>query len=860
MEITDDQWNGNILQKVSAISSDLLCAIDGDGKFIYINATWEEVLGYNKELLHKNYLSVVSPEDKSVTREVVQAAIQGRPIKNFVNYCLHLNGKQVPVSWTATWSAEDNVLSCLGRNASDLETARQKLLEKDEWHNVVVQHGSDMVGLLNQAGDYIHVEGAITKLGYQPGHLMGCNVLHFIHPEEAGMVENALARLSEEEVVQVPDFRFRASDGEWRWIDAIVSNQLQNPAIEALVVSSRDITKRKLTTLKLAESERRFRSLFDNNPDLVIYEDREGNILDANPRFLSFLGLGKHEVLSKKLCDFVPAEAGELCASNLEKAFQGEVANFHLQFKVEPNKLVSLNVTKIPLLVNGAVIGVHSIVEDVSEAYMAQSTIQKQAETLHTIFESITDAFFMLGEDWRFKLVNSEFERVLQLKREQCVGKTIWEVFPELINSSFYHYYKKALGTGQTVKFESYLEESKIWLEVKAFPSEEGLLVYFSDITEAIIAKQEREKLSLVASRISNGVIITDPAGRIEWVNNGFTRNTGYVLEEVKGQPLSTFLEGPETDLAKAKEIEEKLQVGVPFNILVLYYRKSGERVWISMDFTPVHNEEEEITQHIVIQKDVTFRKEAEERQQEMTRDLFRQNRDLQQFTYIVSHNLRAPVANAMGLADFLTKLDKHSEMYDTSLAHLKTSVFKMDTVLRDLNLILSLRDQQDISEREVFALADIFEQVRLNFLESLSQHNGEVLVDIDPTIRLNTNRAYLYSIFYNLLSNAIKYRSEARQLQVKMQGQVCPNGGGLRIDFSDNGSGFDMAKAGSNVFKLYKRFHANTNKKGRGIGLFLVKTHVETLGGNIELKSKLDEGTQVTIQLPSEVFTGEKP
>nr|WP_282597102.1 PAS domain S-box protein [Rufibacter aurantiacus] len=853
VESTKVQWDQKVIENIIGVSPDLLCVIDEVGNFIHVSASSEEVLGYEpSELLDKPFVDFVAPIDKATAWEEFRHAINGTPVRNHYNRYLHKSGAIVPLSWSAIWSEEERVVYCMGRDAADLILAQQKLVQKEEFHSTLLQHGSDMLGLLNEAGEYIYVGGAVSRLlDYEPGQLLGCNVFDLIHPDDVPMASEALALILRSEVIQVPDFRFRTANGEWRWIEAIVSNQLENPAVKALVVSSRDITERKEALLKLEESERRFSSLFNNNPDNATYENREGIILDANPMFLSCVGLPLEEVVSKKITDFLPPEVEQLCTENLERSFQGEKVNFNIEFPKQNKGVVRFNVTKIPVMVKGEVIGVHSIAKDLTEVSAAQAIIQKQAETLQTIFESITDAFFMLGNDWRFKLVNGEFERVLGLSRDECLGKTIWEVFPELVNGSFYHHYKLAISTGQAVKFESLLQPSSIWLEVKAFPSEEGLSVYFSDITESVLAKQEREKLSLVASKISNGVIITDPKGQIEWVNNAFTRNTGYTFDEAKGQHLATFLEGPETDLEKGKEITEKLTTGIPFNIMVLHYKKSGEKVWISMDFTPIISELGQVSQHIVIQKDITFRKAAEERHLQMTRDLYRQNRDLQQFTYIVSHNLRAPVANAMGLADFLTKLDKHSEMYDKSLAHLKTSVFKLDTVLRDLNMILSLRDQQDILERELVSLADVYEQVRQYFMESLAHHKGEVVAYISPDLKINTNRAYIYSVFYNLLSNAIKYRAEARSLRVEIKCQVCP-AGGLRIDFCDNGSGFDMEKAGDNVFKLYKRFH--NNKKGRGMGLFLVKTHVESMGGTIQMKSKINEGTQVEIHIPGEV------
>jgi len=107
--------------------------------------------------------------------------------------------------------------------------------------------------------------------------------------------------------------------------------------------------------------------------------------------------------------------------------------------------------------------------------------------------------------------------------------------------------------------------------------------------------------------------------------------------------------------------------------------------------------------------------------------------------------------------------------------------------------------------------------------------------------------RAYVYSIFDNLLSNALKYRASERPLHIAI---ACIAGGpgGVSISFTDNGSGFDQAKAGAKLFQLYQRFHGQ--HQGRGLGLFLVKTHVEAMGGTIEVSSQVGVGTRFLIQL----------
>ncbi|GAA3990747.1 PAS domain-containing sensor histidine kinase [Hymenobacter antarcticus] len=242
-----------------------------------------------------------------------------------------------------------------------------------------------------------------------------------------------------------------------------------------------------------------------------------------------------------------------------------------------------------------------------------------------------------------------------------------------------------------------------------------------------------------------------------------------------------------------------------------------------------------------MVARDVTEKTLAQE-------DLVTQNLDLQQFTYIVSHNLRAPLASALGLADLLGTEEPGSPHFEQARTHLHTSLSQLDQVLRDMNTILTIRDQKNLAGAKEVPLAKVVQQVVHNLQEVMEQCGGTVRVDIPADLTLRANRAYLYSIFFNLLSNAITYRAEERPLEVSVTA-TGGEGQPTQITVADNGSGFDRERAGDDVFKLYKRFHPH--RPGRGMGLYLTKTHVESMGGNISVQSRVDEGARFTIDVP---------
>ncbi|MGZ3778586.1 MAG: sensor histidine kinase, partial [Flavisolibacter sp.] len=284
---------------------------------------------------------------------------------------------------------------------------------------------------------------------------------------------------------------------------------------------------------------------------------------------------------------------------------------------------------------------------------------------------------------------------------------------------------------------------------------------------------------------------------------------------------------------------------------------KRAEELLIANNELLLQNKEKEkwaaeltiANKELVFQNDEKEKRAAELKLAEIERaklvhELLQRNKELEQFAYIVSHNLRAPVANVIGASAALDEMGLTTAEKVILNKGIRTSVIKIDEVIHDLNQILQVKGK--IKEaKEIVSFSELVDDIKATIARLADQNDVEIKYDFPDVDEYFTVKPYLYSIFLNLISNSVKYRRPGNHCVIEIMSHLLKDK--IELTFSDNGMGIDLDKKGGQVFGLYKRFH--TNIEGKGIGLFMVKTQVEALGGKISLKSKENVGTEFKIE-----------
>ena len=491
----------------------------------------------------------------------------------------------------------------------------------------------------------------------------------------------------------------------------------------------------------------------------------------------------------------------------------------------------------------------------------------RQREQLYTLFREAPAPIVILdGEELVFELVNPAYQQIFPGR--ELLGKPLSVALPEVAATPILSILKKVYQTGETyVAKEVPLQLSRL----EGAPMEEiywtftyqarrngqgqvdGIFVFAYEVSDQIKARKaiesSQKEFKMLAESIPQLVWRATAEGYVDYYNQQWYTYSGLDYEQLKGEGWTRVVHPQDLPLLR-EDWNKSLQTGAAYQVETRLKGSNGTYRWFLVQALPLKGAQGRVEQWFGTNTDIDERKGSEAALQQLSGELKQSNSalrrvnvDLDNFVYMVSHDLRSPVNTLEGLQTLLTnmlasKLEaKESELF----AHMRTSIEKLKSTLSDLSSIARL--QQELGQPfEPVSFPGILEEITTELASLISQTKAYLEVDFGVET-IPYPRAHLRSILYNLLSNALKYRAAHRPPRIEIAtGREADQ---VWLSVRDNGLGIPKEQF-DKVFAVFKRVHSHV--EGSGVGLYMIKRMMENHGGTISFQSQLGVGTTFSV------------
>lgn len=364
-------------------------------------------------------------------------------------------------------------------------------------------------------------------------------------------------------------------------------------------------------------------------------------------------------------------------------------------------------------------------------------------------------------------------------------------------------------------------------------------------------SQAESRKLSLVASRTDNLVIISTPDGRIDWVNESFTRVMEYNLEEIRGRTPDSFLLGPDSVSRDVARIRAAMARGRGITSDIVNYSKSGRKYHLHLELQPIRNHQGEVDTYIAILADITTRVETESALRRAKAEADAASRAKSDFLASMSHEIRTPMNGVIGMTSLLmdTALDPEQRDFVNTI---RTSGEALLTIINDILDFSKIESGKMELEQLPFSLPACLEESLELFSMQAADKNLDLAYHIadDVPAWIMGDVTRLRQILVNLVNNAIKFTPAGSiTVTVRKRLRPIPTGEadryGLEFAVTDTGIGIPANRI-SSLFKPFSQVDSSTTRKygGTGLGLAICHRLSELMGGGIRIESEVGKGT----------------
>ena len=631
---------------------------------------------------------------------------------------------------------------------------------------------------------------------------------------------------------------------------------------------------------RLRESEERYRLLVDMIPQNIWTTDPAGHHTYFSRRWYDFSGSEPDESHGEGWLQFIHPDDKERTRERWQHSLDtGEPYEIEYRFRGTDGKYRWFLGKATPLRNEaGEIVEWFGTATDISERKRLDEEREEllarereAREQVTTILESITDAFFAVDREWRFTHVNREAERLMRRPRDELLGRIVWEEFPEAVGSTFQREYQRAMATQTAVHFEECYPPLDIWVDVRAYPSADGLSVFFRDVTRRKRAeerlRESEERFRTLGNSIPQLAWMADASGWIFWYNERWHEYTGTSLEEMQGWGWEK-VHHPEHVDRVVEKIRHAFETGVPWEDTFPLRSKTGEYRWFLSRAMPIRDASGNVVQWFGTNTDITeeieaaaererlleserqARAEAERRREELERVTESRTRLMRGFT----HDVKNPLGAADGYAQLLEDgiQGEMSAKQIHSVRRIRRSIQSSLRLIHELLELARAEAGQIELERLQTDVSELVRETAEDFRAQAAAAGLQLEVHAIGALRTQTDPMRVRQILSNLLSNAVKYAPRG-SITVEA-GQPADrrgprDGEWIVIDVIDTGPGIPADKR-ELIFQEFTRLDPDA-QHGAGVGLAISRRIARLLRGDITVESEIGRGSSFTLWLP---------
>lgn len=609
--------------------------------------------------------------------------------------------------------------------------------------------------------------------------------------------------------------------------------------------------------LALEASENYFRTLIETSLDAIVLMDMEGKVLYQTPSAEKISGYTLQEIQSINGIDVIHPQYRQVDNDDFIKniSIPGNIVSKKHKLRRKDGSYVWIEGTYRNLLhdknVNAIVLNYANITEretaihqlkerikELSTIYQVRNVLQDEGITTDGVLQKIAT---LLPYGWQYpeicgaKIVFNGKEYLSANYSDSPIKQTAAINLDNGTEGFIDVVYTEDPDGAEPV----FLNEEQILIEAVA----NLITIHFTKTYNQQQLSTSEANLKSLFQSTEVGYLLMDKEFNVLAYNNrmltGFAEETNIKLS-VHGNFIAML--PPERRSEARKTLLQVINDKKSIEYEAQYNYKS-DAAFYNINITPVINSNT-IIGVCLSAYDITKLKKLEDEKQNLIKDLIQRNRDLEEFTQIMSHSIRGPLSSILGLIDILTD-DSSLEDVKFAVNGLRTSSKNLDVVITELINVLNLKDQNN-EPKALVELESLVMDVKKHIAQYIDKSDAIITCRFDNVPTITAVKSHVFNIFQQLILNSIKYNNTNSQPLIAITSEH--KDGKTVITYTDNSGGIDLEKYKDHVYKLSKKFVSN--RDGNNMGLFMIQTLVEMLNGTLDIKSELGIGSCFTIEL----------